>query len=378
MAFPATGLARGTLDAIASGVFESVADDGGVEDIILKEIPMFYILEKHGVKKVGEFGPNTIVRVYDKDDSQPKAFTGLDTLSKGAVQAPRGAIFPFANYDINITIPWEDEINLSGANAFGDYVEEIIFKQSRSLGSFMSQDIIYGNQSDSKKFVGIEQAIVTKAHETTGDPWEADRWQFRQMTNTYGGVARSAWTSATAGGTNWENLSVDLADVGASPESRFAQISATDVSEALQVFHRFINCLTYEATSPDLILSDWLPEEDMNNASFGLQRISQGEKGDLDPGVNISRYKGMTWYASEKFAHSLVTPTGGTVPTRDNIVYVLNSKSWRYNVHKEANWAMIPFLGLTDQAGAIGRIRHRAQVFCKNPALNGVMYNYGG
>jgi len=379
MAFPANQDPT-TLNALASGVFPSVA--AGVRDLIKKEIPMFYILNKKGMEKVGNWGARHLVRVLETDDSQPTSFTGLDLLSKGTVQAPRSAIFPLANYDINITIPWEDEINLTGAQALGDYVEEVTFKQCRALGGRMSDDMIHGNQSNSKNFLGLEQALVTISHDTTGSALTAARWQFHQGTSTYGGVTRVAQT-ATLAGTGWENAAADITDLAALPETTFCQTSSSanpvgSVSECMKLFTRFLNVLTYEGTSPDLILSTWAPQEDMGNAAFGLQRIFQGEKGEgLDIGVNIARYKGMDWYASEKFGHSLVAPTGGTVPTVAGLIYGLTSSTWSYLVEARANWAAIPFLGLTDQAGAIGRIRHRGQLICKDPAINGVLYNYG-
>ncbi len=375
MAFPATQ-DPSTLNSLASGIFPSVAE--GVRDLIKKEIPMFYILEKMGVEKVGNWGARYLVRVQETDDSEPTSFTGLDTLSKGTVQGVRSAIFNFANYDINVTIPWEDELILTGAEALGDLVEETTFKQCRSLGGRMSDDMVHGNQSNSKNCIGLEQSVITKVHDTTGTAYSSPRWQFRQTTSTYGGVARVAHT-ATSGGTGFESLSVDLADLSAAPESTFKSATLGAPTELHSMFTRFVNCLTYEGTSPDYMLSTWLPQEDMSNASFGYQRIQQGDKDDgLDIGINIARYKGLTWYASEKFAHSLVSPTGGTVPTITDIIYVLNSKSWSYLVHKNANWANVPFINLTDQAGAIGRIRHRFQLVCEDPGLNGSLYNYGG
>lgn len=378
MAFPASRLtATSSWTALAAGAFESVVDQGAVQDYILKECPMFYIIDQMGMMREGAYSHSSIVRVSETDDSQPKSFTGLDTLSKGTVQAPRAMVYPFYNYDINVTIPWEDEITLTGAEALGDYVEETTFKQARALGARMSDDMVHGNQSDAKNFLGLEQMIVTVADSTGG--LTGDRWRYRQATNTIGGVARTAWTSATAGGTGAENVSVDIAAAcTASPASTFSLGTNQNGSEAIQLLNHIINVCTYEATTPDLILSDWKPQEDMNNAGFGLQRLKQDEKGSVDLGLSISSYKGLKWYASPRFAHSGTAVTGQTTPSNTNLVYVLTSKTWEYRVHKEANWATIPFLGLTDQAGAIGRIRNRAQLICKNFALNAVMYNYGG
>jgi hypothetical protein len=361
---------------LASGAFPSVAD--GVRDLVKKQVPLFYIFDKFKMTKVENWGPHYMVRVNDKDDSQPKAFQGLDTLSKGAVQAPRSAMFGFANYDINITIPWEDEINLTGANALGNYVEEITFKQARALGGLVSDDFIHGNQADSKKALGLEQAVPVKAHETTGDPWTASRWQFRQATNTYGGVARTAWTSATAGGSGWEPLCMDLTDLSPSPESTFLSATVGASTEAIKTFNRFLNALTYEATTPNLILSSWQPQEDMNNAGFGVQRVGQDEKGEgLDLGLSITHYKGIPWYASDRIAHSGVTVTGQTAVTKTEILYALTTSTWSHLVHSEGNWAQIPFLGLTDQAGVIGRLRLRTQLVMEDPLVNGVLANYG-
>ena len=376
MAFPASRLtATSNWTALAAGAFESVVDQGAVQDYILKECPMFYIIDQMGMMREGAYSHSSIVRVSETDDSQPKSFTGLDTLSKGTVQAPRAMVYPFYNYDINVTIPWEDEITLTGADALGDYVEETTFKQARALGARMSDDMVHGNQSDAKNFLGLEQMVITAA-DTGSVTLTGNRWNYRQMTNTIGGVARTAWTSETAGGTGAENVSVDMAGITDTP-AIFSLTTNQNGSQSIQLLNHIINVCTYEATTPDLILSSWKPQEDMNNAGFGLQRLKQDEKGSVDLGLSVSSYKGLKWFASPRFAHSLLAPTGGTTPALSDIVYVLTSKTWEYRVHKEANWATIPFLGLTDQAGAIGRIRNRAQLICKNFALNASMYNYG-
>lgn len=377
--FPASRLtATSNWTALAAGAFESVVDQGAVQDYILKECPMFYIIDQMGMMREGAYSHSSIVRVSETDDSQPKSFTGLDTLSKGTVQAPRAMVYPFYNYDINVTIPWEDEITLTGAEALGDYVEETTFKQARALGARMSDDMVHGNQSDAKNFLGLEQ-MVCFTDNTASTALNGARWNFRLSANTLGGITRVAHT-ATTGGSGAENVSVDMSQLSAAPASTFSLGTNQNGSEAIQCLNHIINVCTYEATTPDLILSDWKPQEDMNNAGFGLQRLKQDEKGSVDLGLSISSYKGLKWYASPRFAHSGVTVTGGSAidtATNTSIVYVLTSKTWEYRVHKEANWATIPFLGLTDQAGAIGRIRNRAQLICKNFALNAVMANYG-
>lgn len=365
------------LNALASGAFASVSPDG-VRDIVKKQVPLIYLLEKFGMKKVGRYGAHYMVRVSDKDDSQPMSFTGLQTLSKGAVQAPRSAMFGFANYDINVTIPWEDEVNLTGAQALGDYVEEITFKQARSLGGLVSDDAIHGNWSDSTKMLGLEQAVPAVANNSPSTAWTNARWTFRQAANTYGSVARSAFTSATAGGTNWESLSADLAGLGASPESTFVSGTIGAATEALKTLNRVINCATYEATTPNLIVSTWRPQEDMNNAGFGIQRVGQDEKEMLDLSISITHYKGIPWYASDRFAHSLLAVSGTSTPANTDILYGLTTSTWKYLVEEGWDFQTIPFLGLTDQAGAIGRIRHRCQLVCEDPMVNFSLYNYGG
>lgn len=383
MAFPASRDSSGQLNTLYSTAFESVAKKA--QDLVYKETVGLWAAQEMGFYKTGNYSHHHIVPVIDKDDVSVVSFTNYDTLPTTATIGARSAYFGFANYDTNITISWQDEMDMHDPYQITDHVENVTFKAYRALGARLDQDFFWGqnNTGTTKNILGLEQALPPVTQLTTNPVLTAKRWEFRQATNTYGGVARTAFTADGVGGTNWEHNSVDFeADVtnGTGANESDFQLDSNVPNAALKLLNHFIHICTYGDMGPDLIISTFRPVEDLQSLSTSLLRFGRNgaEAKGSDLGVKEVYYKGIRWLATEKAQASGLAPDGGgTTSAGADLIYFLTTSVVRWLVHAAADFARTDFVTPVDQAASVAHVRHRSQLVIENPRYCGVATNYG-
>jgi len=379
MALPASRDNSGALNTLYTAAFESVAP--GVQDIVFKETTLLNVAQVMGLYKVKNYSHHHIVPVLDKDDAEVKSFTGLETLPTSSTMGARSAYYNFANYATNITVSWEEQQQIRDPHQIVDLLETRSFKAYRALGERLDRDMFWGNSSNSKNILGLEQAIAPYNQEhfiVTNSSLVKPRWQFRQAANVFAGIDRDPFTADGIGGTGWENLSYSFKNnILGNPWTTATPfgVSSNVPNDCLKGLAHFYQMLSWGTTMPDLIISSVKPYEDYQNcAASYLQYLRNGtDATGMNLGWTTTRYKGADWIYSDR---CVASGTVGDATAGTDMIYLLNTDYMELGVCEGADFEQTEFKTPVDQAGAVAQILWRGQMIFTNPRYSGVIFNY--
>ena len=382
MAFPASRDNSGALNTLATGAFEAIQP--GVQDLVYKETTLLNLSKAYGMYETGRWSHHIVVPVVDRDDATVTSFSGTTTLSTNLTQGARSAYYGLANYAGNIGIAWEETEQISGPTEIVNLLETRAFKTYRAMGARLDQDMFWGNTSNSMNLVGLEQ-IVNPASHSVATPSLATaavsgaRWRYRQAANTVGGVLRTVFTADGVGGTNYENLSLNMKGDFNSSELGTANVFALSSgvpNKGLQVLNHFYQALTWGITRPNLIISTPKPYEDYQLSAMSfLQYVrTGGEAQAADLGFSTTSFRGAQWVQSDR---AYASGVNGNATAGTDIVYMLNTKSLGLKVSETADFVTTDFVKPVDQAASVAQVLWRGQLVGYNPRYNGCLFNYG-
>lgn len=376
MAFPASRPASGALTAQILTAYETFQPK--VRDIASTETILLGLAQQMGLVDEGDFNHHEIEGIIDEIDSEVKSFKRYDTLSTHATKGAVAAYWDFANYATPISIAWEEEQEYGGPMKLIDNSETRFYKAGRGIGQRLETDMFYGNVADGNNITGMEQALPAVAGSsvaTVATFLAAKRWQFRQTTSTYAGVARTAFTSATAGGTGWEGLSAIVTNTGIGATLSIGIANGTP-SDGLKVMTHFYYACRRGGNEPNLLISDALPWEQYEYAAMGQIRFLPENVAANEFKLTFANrmFKSAVWAYTDKALASGLT---GSATAGMGMIYFLNTTSWKLKIKAGANMALSDFVRPQNQMAVVAQMLWRGQWCCEEPGLNGVLAGFG-
>lgn len=376
-----------TWTSLASAAVPMWLDDGKVvQDIVFSENVFLEMLKEKGRIKERDYGPSIVVPVLDQKNSTAKAWSGLDTFATQVAVGPRNVEFTLANYVVSVTVADEDRWRAAQNSDLArvELIESFFDQAILSLASIVNADLIGGNGTDSKKFLGLEQAVFAETH-ATADAVSASKAQARQAANVYG------ITRVLSGGTGWENVSLNWvsgtpgtagvlgSSVAADQTFGWAQTgSSNQPNTAMRALDRLILLCSYGETRPDLLLMTMKPYQDLMSTGKGLQRYAAtagggGTSADLGP---ARVYYGPCVVSYTEAAKASGVYSGQDAAAGSDMVYALRVDTWDFCVRRGQNFAWNGFIRAFNQFAEAGAFNLSGQLVCKNPRYNGVGFKY--
>lgn len=354
-----------------------------VVDIARKEILFLQLAKDMKFYKVSDTSFAEINPIIEsKDVPVTYISTGFETLPTTAVKGAQATYVEYANYTAPVSMSLIEELKIRDPYQLVNLAKTRTYKAGVSIGEQLEKDMFHGTASDSRAVTGLEQALSPQTHSgynaTTATTLGYDRWRFRQATNTYQGIARTAFTADDVGGTHWENNSINLiaSTAGITDMNAFA-VSSGAPSNGLKILNRFHGVCTYGTDAPNLIISNYKPFEDYQNACVGL--IQYNRTGDATQKANLGFggcwYKNAWWTATERCVASGLSASATTAG--NSMIYLLNTKWMRLEVTRGADFVSTEWARNAGQLAAATQILWRGQLIIDNPRTCGVMFNYG-
>ena len=362
-------------NTLYSTAIERWYDPGKVQDTIFNATPLLWILSQVA-KQTGRWSYDTVVSLLESKSSGVDSFQYYDTVSTAPSKGPQSARFPLANYSGPLTISWQEEVENRDPHRMADRIQVALEQLELTMAERMNLDMYLGNASNSKNLLGLEQAVAgfDQSH-TVGAA--ANRYTFRRQTNSYGGITRTAWTSDTAGGTGWENLSVDFAGAGGSATNDFKYSSgAPDVG--LKELSDLYNFCSQGVVHPDIGIWSNAPFRDYENAAQEKMQIRKDS--DEFRGVNLGfenlKYKAMTVIRDETAVTQNATGAIGNETNGSQNAYLLNTRFMKLLVEDDFDFALGPPRAPVDQHATVRHLVWRGQVINCNPRYSGRIFDY--
>ncbi len=375
----------GSFDTLATHVLPKWWNASKAEDVIFEPSPLLWILSKTA-KKSSELPADIVVRMLQDKGAGVDSFSRYDTVSTSPSKGAQAARFTVANYSAPIPMSLEEEWEFTSPEAVANRLEELVEQQQLTLADRLAVDLYKGNDAKSTNVVGLEQAVFAQDHlnnsgsaVTSGSvAYINDLWRTRQTTSSYGGITRTAFTSATAGGTGWENVAVNFVN---GTDNSFAYSGTNGApNAALQVFHQVYNFCSRGIIHPDLILSTDQPFDDYEFGAATKMRLHKDSSafGDLQLGYDNMKFKNAVWIRDANAATQNATssPSGSDATNGDGNVYVLNTKFMDLAVDTRADFALTPTRQIADQHAGVMHMLWRGQLICKNPRYLGRIFDY--
>lgn len=290
--------------------------------------------------------------------------------------------YQYANYASPVQF---DFVQLEEAGGYEEQIpviESTMYLAAQATGNTFEQDIVWGNSADPLRMLGLEQFITPTAAvandlstlNTTAELLAVKRWALRQSTNTVGGTTRAAWTSATTGGTGFENLSLNWTTTTAGTFG-FAATTANQLNNACLGFAHVYNLTRQGVEFPDVILSTQKPFEDAAAMGTPFIQVSRQDAADstINWGFGGIRYRQADWYWTESVAASGLN---GNAAAGDDMIYMINASQWGIVYSNRWFCNLTPTVYSNSPLGAGSQMVTRLQQIHAYPGLCSVIYKY--
>lgn len=238
----------------------------------------------------------------------------------------------------------------------------------------MTKDLYKGNIAISTDVFGLEQlCYATSDAGTLGAHTGA--FQYRQHTNAWGNITRSAWTSATAGGTGWEALAADFNEDAAN-DFKYASGGEPDIG--LKELTDIYNFQSQGIIHPDLGLWSNSPYRDYENAALQKTTIfkESNQFGDVQLGYDNMKFKNAMIIRDENATTQNATGTAGDNTLGDQNAYLLNTRFIELKVEEGADFEFTDEVPSQNQLAGAFFIVWRGQLICVNPRYQSRIYAY--
>lgn len=343
------------------------------EDIIFKANPALWIMSQT-VKEVGSWGFDHLVRILESKNESVGSFAGYDPLPISTPRGPQAARFSMSNYAASIQMSWEEQIENKEPNRLADLLQFRIEQAELSLADRMTRDLYKGNIANATDMYGLEQLLyATTDLETLGAHTGA--FAYRQHTNAWGNITRSAWSTDLTGGTGWEALVADF-DEDAANDFKYDSAGVPDIGlrELLDIY----NFQSQGTIHPDLYLMSNSPFRDYENAAANKMQIQKESSkfGDVELGFDNLKYKNAMIIRDENAVTQNATGTAGNNLLGEQNVYGLNTRFLRLLVEEGADFEFTDEVPAQNQLAGVFFIVWRGQFICVNPRYQSRIYSY--
>jgi hypothetical protein len=364
-------------NTLSTHVLERYYDKQKAQDIVFEATPALQLMSQlPGVIEKANWEHDYLVKILDEKGAGIDSFEYYDTVDTSPTRGSTAARFGFAWYSAPLTMSLHEEAEFSSDGAFADRFMQYLEQQELSLADRIADDMYVGNSAVATNMLGFEQALDPDNHLAVGGGAAAitDRlispWQVRQTESTYGGITRTAWTS-TADGSGWENNAFDAGVVTQTP---FGVNSNGSPNEQLQRFHEFYRICTHGVYEPNVVLMSDIPFDDLEFAAFQKTDFRRGP-GELT-GANLSFDHQMFKRAIVVRDQRAVSSGAGDTSLGDQMVYFLNTKTWKFLIDSRYDFALSEAKTPIHQHASTRFMLFRGQMICMNPRLNGVYFSY--
>lgn len=365
------GSTSGSYTTLFTHVLEDWWNGSKAEDIVFQNVPILWVLSR--VSKKSKPLPAYInVRLMESKSAGVGSFGGYDTVSTSPSKGAQAATFGVANYAAPIAMSLEEEWEFTSPQAIADRLEEYVEQVELTLADRIAKDIYKGSSGNSKNILGLEDICYGSAHSGGGITYISDRWKARQANNILGGIQRAVFTAAEAGGTGWENVSIDF-EVG----GHTFEISSDAPTNELKRLAQLYNFCSYGTQHPDLFVSSQQPFDDYEFCAMAKMRVQKESSsfGDVELAFDNLKYKGAVWIMDE-FAATQNSGLGNATAAKQRM-YALNTNMLDLAVDSRADFALRPPKEPVDQLAAVRHLVWRGQLVPRNPRYLGTIFDYG-
>lgn len=352
-------------NTLYSTALERWYDAGRVQDTIFEPTPFLWILNQ-ACKETGRWSFDVVVNILESKNAGVDSFQYYDPVSTAPSKGPQSARFPLSNYSGPLSISWQEEVENRDPHRIADRIEVALEQLELTMAERMNVDAYGGNVTNSTNIIGLEQALgATAQSHALGSA--ADQWQYKQSTNSYGGITRTAWTAPLGvGGTGWEAL---VADFAAGAGNAFQYTSTGAMDTGLIELNDIYMFASKGIIHPDLGLFSNSPFRDYESA--GQQKMQLQNRSDEFRGLQLGyenlMYKSMTIIRDETATTQNATAAIGNETNGSQNAYGLTTKFWKLLVEDDFDFALGPVRGPVDQHSTVRHMVWRGQPVCCNP-----------
>lgn len=369
-------------NALATAVLPRWLNDRRTRDIIHRATPFaWYMFSK---ARYGEIPQSMNIRLNNVLGTGVTRFKYYDQVSTTPIAPGSAARFTAANYDVPITISWEEMLETSGRDAICDHIERVSKVQLLAMVRTFAEDMYRGNAINTKSIVGLEQLAYaltqwdnTSATYTvpTSLSYIKDTWRARQATNVVGGITRTGFSTAD-NGTGWENVAVDLDPAG--NQTNVFGFSSGAKNAAMIAMDQAYRFTSYGMEKPDLIVSTNMPYDDYIAAMDSKITVFKEENtlSDVQYGFKNLKFQNAVWFPDD-FALAYDDVGSADEVAGTDKIYIINTDYTYLMIDSRANFALGPELQPVDQHAYTRHVVLRGQLVSENPRTLGVVFNYG-
>jgi hypothetical protein len=365
-------------NTLSTHVLERWFDKQKAQDIVFEAAPVLQLLMMlPGVIEKGQYGHDLLVKLMDSKGAGIDSFEYYDTVDTSPTQGSTAARFGFSWYSAPITMSLHEEAEFTSDDAFADRFMQYIEQQELSMADRLADDLYVGNSLVPTNIQGFEQALSPITHldasggSATLNERLVNNFQVRQADTTYGGITRVPWTS-TADGTGWENNSFDAS---VATQASFGIAASGAPNDQLQRFHEFYRINTHGVYEPNVIIMSDIPYDDLEFASFQKTefRRAPGELSGANLSFDHQMFKRAIVVRDER---ALASGAHGDASAGDQMIYMLNTKTWRFLIDSRFDFSLSEPKTPTHQHASTRFMLFRGQLICNNPRFNGSYFSY--
>lgn len=372
------GFSASNYNTLHTTVLPKWLNAGGAQDIVSRATPTLWAFMQKARKE--PLPHDLMIRIVESFGTGADRFQYYDTVSTTAVKGPQAARTGVANYSIPIALSMQEEWENMTKEAIANHLQIVVEKQMRSFATTLAEDLFRGSAVNTKSIDGLEQWAFATTHtvETAHTlSYIPSRYKARQVTNTVANIARTAWTSETAGGTGWENVSIDM-DPGNYSSAAFAFSSGAPNAELVALDQGYMFA-SIGIEHPDLIVSTPRPYDDYRYAYQGKVTIFQNAGAmNSDMGFTFQnvKYQDAVWFPDE-YATTYEDVTSSAAAGEDNI-YIINTDYTYLKVDSRVDFVMSDVKSPQDQHAGVRHILWRGQLVSENPRTLARLFAYKG
>lgn len=369
------------------GKAEEFFNSGAVEDLMIRQYLYYFTLKSKGRVKIGNWGHTQTLAVNQLDQGGVTWFDHLDTIAAPAQDGPQAASWYRAQCAKGLSYSATQEADNKNGN-----VDLGAFAVDSMMQDFLkdwNRTLVIGGGSASKQPDGMESALPAITH-ITNDATTAVTYMARQATNIYAGIDRSPYTSATAGGTGWENVSLDL---DASTNTALAGPAWADQTDNVFKFTSGAASLCLKAldnailmaadgggTAPDIGL--WTRQPFLDYCSMYPSHVQYTMTGGATNEYNLKadtiKHGSMVIGWSDEFQDSGTSQgTGYGAAANGEKMFLINSDTTCLLTEEGWNFASRPWLAAQNQMASSLYVVWRGFNMFTNPRKCATLFNYG-
>lgn len=367
------------------GKAEEFFNSGAVEELLIRNYLFYHTMKAKGRVKVGNWGHTQSFAVNQVNNGGVTWFDHLDTIEAPVQDGPQAASWYRAQCAKGLSYSSTQEADNLGGNvdlgafAVDTMVQDFLTDWNRAL--------IVGQGSASKQPEGLETAVFAEDH-ITNDATTATTYMARQAGNVYAGIDRAPFTSATAGGTNWENISMSLSAADAARNTNLSGPAWTDGTDNVFKFTSGAASLCLKALDNALMMTAdgggmgadlglWTRQPFLDYASMYPSHVqytmTSGATGEYNLKAETIKHGSMTIGWSDEFQHS---GTAADAPVNGQLMYLLSSDAICILTENGWNFASRPWLPAQKQMASSMYLVWRGFNLVTNPRKHAVLFDY--